>query len=188
VTQTGRGTASFRAFRLTASFLAAFKKSNFSAASLSQHRLTFSSILEEIPLRIRTNALLGTFLDRGVEGPAYGALDLGNAATTKNLEQIVDTLDSYRTEDGNVSYVSRQIAREKAKADSYVAKRREENQARIAQGLAPLPEEDIGRLFRIPAEPSRLESLLLLGQLDAYGQSLEAGAGTGLVKMYAVNK
>lgn len=172
--------------------------------SLINHRLTFSSILEEVPLKIRTNPLLSSFLgtltksiasplfdarpDEAYETaitPSYAALDLGTAGVTRNLEQIVEAIDGYRTEEGNVSYLIRQIARERAKADNYVAKRKEENQARIAQGLAPLPEEDVSRLFKIPAEPSRLESVLLLGQIDAYGRSLGDTSSTSLVKMYA---
>jgi translation initiation factor 3 subunit H len=118
--------------------------------------------------------------------PSFSVLSLNTGGTTRNLEQIVEAMDSYRAEEGNVSYLTRQIAREKAKAENYIGKRKEENQARVAQGLAPLPEEDVTRLFKIPAEPSRLESLLLLGQIDALGRSLEGTAGSGLVKMYGV--
>ncbi|PPQ64402.1 hypothetical protein CVT26_002109 [Gymnopilus dilepis] len=198
LSQAARGNASFRAYRLTAAFLDAYKKSNFSTASLMSHRLTFSSILEEVPLKIRTNPLLSAFLGtltqpsagRGVGeerkdgsslGPSFSVLDLGTGGVTRNLEQIVEAVDNYRTEENNLSYLSRQIAREKAKAENYIAKRKEENQARVAQGLAPLPEEDVSRLFKIPPEPSRLESLLLLGQLDGYGKSLESVASTGLM-------
>lgn len=164
--------------------------------SLISHRLTFSSILEEIPLKIRTNPLLSSFLGTVAEpatpqstgasvlDPSFSVLDLGTAGLTRNMEQIVEAVEAYRTEEGNLSYLSRQIARERAKADAYVAKRKEENQVRIAQGLAPLPEEDIARLFKIPPEPSRLESLLQLGQIDAYAKSLEGTASTGLLKMY----
>ncbi|KAF8168027.1 hypothetical protein B0H34DRAFT_645251 [Crassisporium funariophilum] len=208
LSQTARGNASFRAYRLTAAFLDAYKKSNFSTTSLMSHRLTFSSILEEVPLKIRTNALLSAFLGTLAEsstgahsgaatagtagktsgiGPSFSVLDLGTAGVTRNLEQIVEAVDNYRTEEGNLSYLSRQIARERGKAENYVAKRKEENAGRIAQGLAPLPEEDVSRLFKIPAEPSRLESLLLLGQIDAYSKSLAGTASTGLVKMYAAN-
>jgi translation initiation factor 3 subunit H len=174
--------------------------------SLTSHRLTFSSILEEVPLKIRTNPLLSAFLGKLSEpskerlssatigdtptsglGPSFSVLDLGTGGVTRNLEQIVEAVDNYRTEEGNLSYMSRQIARERAKAENYVAKRKEENAVRVAQGLAPLPEEDVSRLFKIPAEPSRLESLLLLGQIDAYGKSLAGSASTGLVKMYAAN-
>ncbi|KAF8198918.1 hypothetical protein BJ912DRAFT_874059 [Pholiota molesta] len=206
LSQTARGNASFHAYRLTAAFLDAYKKSNFSTASLTSHRLTFSSILEEVPLKIRTNPLLSAFLGKLSEpskerlssatigdtptsglGPSFSVLDLGTGGVTRNLEQIVEAVDNYRTEEGNLSYMSRQIARERAKAENYVAKRKEENAVRVAQGLAPLPEEDVSRLFKIPAEPSRLESLLLLGQIDAYGKSLAGSASTGLVKMYAAN-
>lgn len=171
---------------------------------LVSHRLTFSSILEEIPLRVRTNALLKSYLNMlatpstsafsgGRPGkattsslpPSYSVLDIGNTGLTKNLEQVAEAIDNYRTEEGNVAYLSRQIAREKLRAETYVVKRKEENARRVAQGLNALPEEDVSRLFRIPAEPSRLESMLLLGQVDAYAKSLESNAGTGLVKMYA---
>ncbi|KAF9569645.1 hypothetical protein CPC08DRAFT_3226 [Agrocybe pediades] len=204
LSQTARGNASFRAYRLTATFMDAYRKSNFSTASLINHRLTFSSILEEVPLKIRTNPLLSAFLgtledskkgglSSSAEGsktnsainPSFSVLDLGTGGVARNLEQIVEAVDNYRTEEGNLSYMSRQIAREKAKAENYIAKRKEENQNRIAQGLAPLPEEDVSRLFKIPAEPSRLESLLVLGQIDAYGKSLAGTASTSLVKMYA---
>lgn len=205
LSQTARGNASFRAYRLTAAFLDAHKKSNFSTTSLINHRLTFSSILEEVPLKIRTNPLLSSFLGTLTEsrrptlspdstattatvsalGPSFSVLDLGTAGVTRNLEQIVEAVDNYRTEEGNLSYLARQIARERGKAENYIAKRKEENQGRVAQGLAPLPEEDVTRLFKIPPEPSRLESLLLLGQIDAYGKSLARTASTGLVKMYA---
>ncbi|KAI0375371.1 hypothetical protein BV20DRAFT_960495 [Pilatotrama ljubarskyi] len=205
ISQTARGNASFRAFRLTRAFLDAYKRNNFSATSLIDHRLTFSSILEEVPLKIRTNALVSSFLGTLSETsvppaaqtnpalatasaaipPSYSRLNLGIANTPRNLELIVEALDNYKTEEGNLAYLHRQIAREKAKADAYVAKRKEENASRVAAGMAPLPEEDVSRLFKIPPEPSRLESMLLLGRIDAYGKSLEETASTGLVKMYA---
>jgi translation initiation factor 3 subunit H len=166
--------------------------------------LTFSSILEDVPLKIRTNALLSSFLDTlseplssyviqklpestttSVLPPSFSSFDLGTSGLTRNLEQIIEAVDNYRIEEGNLAYLSRQIAREKARADSYVAKRKEENAARAAQGLVALPEEDVNRMFKIPPEPSRLESMLLLGQIDAYAKSLEGTASTGLVKMYA---
>lgn len=172
--------------------------------SLISHRLTFSSVLDETPLIIRTNPLMGSFLstlseshsrsawDDKIEtassisifSPGYQTLDLGTPGVTRNLEQIVEAIDNYRTEENNLGYLSRQIARERSKADAYVAKRKEDNLARVAQGLAPLPEEDVTRLFKIPPEPSRLESVLLMGQIEAYAKSLSGTASTGLVKMY----
>jgi translation initiation factor 3 subunit H len=168
------------------------------------HRLTFSRILEEVPLKIRTNPLLSSFLGTLSEPansplpdirpdlatnwalpPSFSSLDLGTAGLVRHLEQIIDAVEHHRTEEGNLAYLSRQIARERARAENYVSKRQEESDARVAQGLAPLPEEDVNRLFKIPPEPSRLESMLLLGQIDAYAKSLEGSASTEMMKMYA---
>lgn len=155
-------------------------------------------------MKIRTNALLNSFIGTLAEPrrsplpdaipseattssipPSYLALNLGSTGLTKNLEQVIEAVDNYKTEEGNLAYLSRQIAREKTRADSYVAKRKEENAMRVAQGLAPLPEENVSRLFKIPPEPSRLESMLLLGQMDGFSQSLAVTSSTGLVTMYA---
>ena len=175
------------------------------ADSLRSHRLTFSSILIELPLKVRTSPLLSAFLGTLMEStpsvadasvsqpaasnaalpPSFGNLDLGGASLARNLEQLIDAVDASRTEEGNLGFLSRQIGRERAKADAYVAKRKEESAARVAQGLAPLPEEDVNRMFRIPPEPSRLEGMLLLGQVDAHAKALEGAAAMGLVKMYA---
>jgi len=190
VSQAARGQASFRAFRLTGPFMDAYKKGNFSAPSLTTHRLTFSSILEEIPVRIRTNPLASGFLQAlaapgtTASGGSFTVMDLGRSGVSRSLEQVSEAIDNFRTEDGNVGYLTRQIAREKMRAEAYVAKRREENAQRVAEGLSPLPEEDVSRLFKIPGEPSRLESMLLLGQVDAHGKSLESLAGLALVKMF----
>lgn len=187
---------------LSGQTLIAYVRATF---SLISHRLTFSSILEEIPLKIRTNALLSAFLGTLTESvplsgpdvnpssatssttlpPSFATLNLGTSSVSRNLEHIIEALDNYKTEEGNLAYLQRQIAREKARADTYVSKRKEENAARVAQGLAPLPEEDVNRLFKIPPEPSRLESVLLLGKIDAYAKSLAETSSTGLVKMYA---
>ncbi|KAF8237781.1 hypothetical protein L208DRAFT_1388710 [Tricholoma matsutake] len=204
LSSTARGNASFRGYRLSKAFLAAYKQTNFSTTSLMNHPLTFSSILEEIPLKIRTTPLLSSFLEtmtRPRRSPlsdatpelareaaikaSFSTLEMGTSGVTRNLEQIAEAVDNYRTEEGNLAYLSRQIGREKARAENYITKRKEENVVRAGQGLAPLPEEDVTRLFKIPAEPSRLESTLLLGQIDGYGRSLEKTASTGLVKMYA---
>jgi len=205
LSQTARGNATFRAFRLSKAFLDAYKRNNFSTASLINHRLTFSSILEEVPLKIRANGLLSSFLGTLSEPSAppladaspasatsstafphsFSALNLGTSSVARNLEHIIEAVDNYKTEEGNLAYLQRQIARERARAEGYVGKRKEDNAARVAQGLAPLPEEDVNRLFKIPPEPSRLESMLLLGRIDAYAKSLAETSSTGLVKMYA---
>lgn len=118
--------------------------------------------------------------------PPFAALDLDAPSLgTRNLEALLETMEAHKNEESNVAYALRQIARERAKADAYVAKRKEESAMRVAQGLAPLPEEDVSRMFRIPPEPSRLEGMLLLGQIDGQAKNLDLAASANLVKMYA---
>lgn len=119
--------------------------------------------------------------------PSFSVLDLGQSGLSRSLEQVSEGIDNYRTEDGNVAYLTRQIARERVRAEQYVAKRKEENAQRVGQGLSPLPEEDVSRMFKIPAEPSRLDSMLLLGHVDGYARNLESLAGLNLVKMYSLS-
>ncbi|KAH7104574.1 hypothetical protein BKA62DRAFT_692672 [Auriculariales sp. MPI-PUGE-AT-0066] len=198
--QAARGNASFRAFKLSPTYLTALKKDKFSTSSLIKHELIFSRIFEEIPVTIRNSSLLNAFVTTlttphpqsslstppAIIPPPHAVLELdGPSLVTRNLEAILDTLETQKSEDSNVSYAMRQIAREKAKADAFVAKRKEENAMRIAQGLTPMPEEDVSRLFRIPAEPSRLDGMLNLGQIDGQAKTLDVAATANLVKMYA---
>lgn len=169
-------------------------------SSLINRQLTFSSIMEEIPIRIRTNPLLGAFINTlttpspssppaafAALPPSFAPLDLSPQSTTTNLSTVLEALDEYKSEEGTLAFLMRNIARDRNRANEHIQKRKDENALRVSQGLAPLPEEDISRLFRIQPEPSRLKSMLLLGQIDAYSTSLATSASEGLVKMYGAN-
>ncbi|KAF8331497.1 uncharacterized protein EI90DRAFT_2972613 [Cantharellus anzutake] len=203
-----RGSASLKAFRLTKSFLAAHKVGTFNSQSLIDHKLTFASVLEELPLSIRSSPLLTAFLSSLASEasqsvtpsiispsistkapsllPSFEHMDnLAPGTLAKPMEALLDTLDAYKTEENNVSFHIRQIAREKARQEAYIAKRKEENDLRIEEGLPPLPEEDMSRLFKFPPDPNRLEVMLLLGQVDGYARSLEDVSASAMLKLYA---
>ena len=101
------------------------------------------------------------------------------------LESTLDAAEAYASESGNVGYQARQIAREKARADAFLTRRKAENATRESAGLAPLPLDEVNKLFKIPAEPNRLESLLLLNQLDSAAQRLTETATIGAVQLNA---
>lgn len=150
-------------------------------SSLAESGLTFSRLVEEIPIVVRKTELLETLLERMKRGE-YGVTDIRGSGEV--VEEIIERMEMYRNEEQNVGYVLRQIGRERGKAEAYVQKRKEENALRVSQGLAPLPEEDVSRMFKIPNEPSRLESGLLLSQLDGMGGQM---SGLDTVKLYANN-
>jgi len=185
VTQSARGHAHLRAYRLSASFKEVYKKGRFTSEQLAESGLTITRMVDEIPIVVRTSPLLGRVLEGMKEG-GYEVTELAGGEGV--VEEIVERVEMYRNEEQNVGYVTRQIARERGRAEAYVQKRKEENAHRVSQGLAPLPEEDVSRMFKIPSEPSRLESVLLLSQLDGItGRMASGGAGLDMVKLYANN-
>jgi translation initiation factor 3 subunit H len=117
--------------------------------------------------------------------PAFSSLDLGATSLSRILERTIEAVDASRAEENNIAYHSRQITRARALAEGALQKRRDENTIRVAQGLQALPEDDVLRAYKIPPEPSRLEGMLLLGQIEAHGKALEGAASMGLAKMHA---
>jgi len=209
--QLAQGNLVLKAYRLSPSFIDAYRKGKFSAQHLIEHRLTFSNVLIEIPVHVRNTALmdamLSTFMTENVPESriaprtskellthpidmhvAPDNMDLNLAlepVLVSTLESTLDAAEAYASESGNVGYQARQIAREKARADAFVTRRKAENATRESAGLAPLPLDEVNKLFKIPAEPNRLESLLLLNQLDSAAQRLTETATVGTVQLNA---
>lgn len=118
--------------------------------------------------------------------PSYLDLNLAlEPVLVSSGETTLDTLEAYAAEAGNVGYQARQVAREKGRAEAYVARRKAENASREAAGLAPLPLDDVSKMFKIPAEPNRLDSMLLLNQLSAASGRLSETAAVGAVQLEA---
>ena len=141
------------------------RKGKMTVQSLVEHHLTFSNILVEIPVELHNTALLNAFLtmlttespqpqrlvpETSMERlhappnepvpPSYLDLNLAlEPVLVSSGETTLDTLEAYAAEAGNVGYQARQVAREKGRAEAYIARRKAENASREAAGLAPLP-------------------------------------------------
>lgn len=209
--QLAQGNTAVRAFRLSSSFVDAYRKGKMTVQNLTEHRLTFSNILVEIPVEMHNTALLNAFLTtltteapeltrvvprtskEALHAPPNEAvppnyMDLNLAlepVLVSSVETTLDTMETYAAEAGNVGYQARQVAREKGRADAYVQRKKAENASREAAGLAPLPIEDVSKMFKIPAEPNRLESMLLLNQLSHAAGRLSETAAVGAVQLDA---
>ncbi|WFD05293.1 hypothetical protein MVES1_000622 [Malassezia vespertilionis] len=209
--QLAQGNTTVKAYRLSPAFVDAYRKTKFQVQSLIDYRLTFSNILIEIPIQMRNSALLDAFISTLTTEntpvprlvpqtskesllappsahvpPSYMDLNLAlEPVLVSSMETTLDTLENCAAEAGNVGYQSRQVAREKARADAYVTRRKAENASRVAAGLAALPIDDVHKLFKIPAEPNRLESMLLLHQLDHAAARLSETAMVGSVQLDA---
>lgn len=60
----------------------------------------------------------------------------------------------------------------------------QENQQRISKGDAPLPDEDINKIFKPIPTPARLDSLLLAGQIDNYCHQIQEFASQSFGKLF----
>ena len=65
-------------------------------------------------------------------------------------------------------------------------KRKLDNMTRIAEGKAPLPEDDLAghSAFQEPEPPSRLESLLVTGQISHYCKQISQFAASNFGKLF----
>lgn len=135
--------------------------------------------------------------------PAYETtLDMSiDPFLEKSCDLLLDAVESHYTELNNFQYVTnlphltillttlfryyqRQLAREQTKVTAWQTKRKAENAGRVAAGQAPLPEDDWKTLFKLPTEPSRLESMLLARQVEQYGRTVDNFTATISAKMF----
>jgi translation initiation factor 3 subunit H len=92
--------------------------------------LTHRDILEELPLEVHNSHLVTSLLQTielpgGVTlSPNYDTLDLSvDPYLEKNLEYIIDGMDDWSYEQGNLQYFQRQLGREQAKIAAWQSKR-----------------------------------------------------------------
>lgn len=155
-------------------------------------------MLEPLPLSVTSPALIQAFLSTlqtpveppqsltapRVPLPKTFAPLLNPLPTSlpSTLSSTLDALTLHSHEANNLAFLSRQIAREKAKHEQAVAARAEENERRSKQGLAELPPVIEPRSNT--KEPQRIDLLCLLGSVDGLARGMGAEAGKGLVRCY----
>jgi len=130
VSRSTSGPVSLRAFRLTSSFLAAHKDGKFTVDSLAQHNLTHRDILEELPVEVHNSHLVTSLLytvespSKTTLAPNFDVLDLSvDPYLEKNLEYLIEGMEEWSYEQGNLQYYQRQLGREQAKIAGWQAKR-----------------------------------------------------------------
>ncbi|KAK3825625.1 MAG: hypothetical protein J3Q66DRAFT_309072 [Benniella sp.] len=127
--------------------------------------------------------------NKSVLTPSFDMLDLSlDPYIAKNLENLMDTIDEHHQEQGNYAYWQRSVERENKKKAAYLLNRKTENARRTQAGQAPLPNEDVDAMFKLPSEPSRLDHLLISGQIDNYCKQINQFAGPTLGKLFAVGE
>lgn len=179
---------------------------------MQKSKLTYKDILIELPIIVHNSHLLTSFLHQIPAPPPSSELDYPSSLAEissqkspmplypnldsldlsidpfleKSAENLLESIETHYTELNNFQYFQRQLAREQTKVTAWKTKRAAENATRVAQKLAPLPEDEWERLFVLPTEPSRLEGMLNAKQVDQYSRQVDGFTASITGKMFAV--
>ena len=185
---------------------------NVVASSLQKSNLRYQDILLELPLQIHNSHLLTSFLHSlpnpvptqeaqasqpptlaslsqtpNPLSPNFNSLNLSiDPFLTQTTDLLLDSIETHHTELNNHQYYQRQLAREQAKITAWQQKRKSENTSRALAKQSPLPEDEWQRLFKLPQEPGRLETLLNSRQVEQYARQVDGFAAGVSGKMFAV--
>lgn len=119
--------------------------------------------------------------------PNYDSLDLSiDPFLEKTCDLLLESIENHHTELNNHQYYQRSLAREQAKITAWQQKRKAENAARAASKQPLLPEDEWQRLFKLPQEPNRLETLLNSRQVEQYARQVDGFTASVSTKMFAV--
>jgi translation initiation factor 3 subunit H len=119
--------------------------------------------------------------------PNFDSLDLSiDPFLEKTCDLLLDSIETHHVELNNQQYYQRSLAREQTKITAWQTKRKAENATRLATKQPLLPEDEWQRLFKLPVEPSRLETLINSRQVEQYSRQVDGFAATVSGKMFAV--
>lgn len=168
----------------------------------------------ELPVQIHNSHLLTSFLHQLPSPPSSQSIDLPPSLSAlkndplaqstvlspnfdnlglsidpfleKNCNLLLDAIETHHTENNNFQYYQRSLAREQQKIATWQAKRKAENLSRSTLKQPLLPEDEWQRLFKLPQEPSRLESMLNSKQVEQYSRQVDGFVASTTGKMFAV--
>lgn len=183
-------------------------------SSLQKSGLRYQDFFVELPIQIHNSHILTSFLHQLPTPPPDGPLKEPNSIASiesdpfissnplspnfdnlslsidpflsQTCDLLLDTIETHHTESNNFSYYSRALAREQTKIQQWQTKRKAENAARSLSKQPLLPEDEWQRLFKLPTEPSRLESMLNSRQVEQYTRQVDGFVAGVTGKMFAV--
>jgi len=183
-----------RAFRLTDTFMGMYREGKITFDSLAGANQTNADVFQELPVKVRNSHLSSALLlelqdECGINANAadFDRLELHtNPFLEKQMQLLIESIDDLQMESHKLQHYDRNVQRQKAAQQQYLLKKKMEAQARSLKGEEPLPEEDLSQnqLFKPMPQPSRLESLLISNQMQAYCQQINQFSGQSFAKLF----
>ncbi|KAK2742562.1 hypothetical protein FQN57_005188 [Myotisia sp. PD_48] len=214
ISRTSQGATSLRAFRLSPKFMTAFKENKFTTENLQKSALRYSDIFIELPVTIYNSHLLTSYLHQIPSSPPTEELDMPSSLASlmssplassnpltpnfdnlllsidpileKNCDLLLESIETHHTENNNFQYYQRALAREQVKISAWQAKRKAENASRAQLKQPLLPEDEWQKLFKLPQDPSRLESMVNTLQAEQYARQIDGFVSATTGKMFGV--
>jgi len=190
---TTQGSLSLRAYRLTTAFMSLYRGQEFSPASLRAAGVSFDSVFTEVPVLIRTSHLARALvyeIDSTTDRlQSFEQLDISsNSFLERNVKCLMDCVDHLGNETNKYQFYQRNVQRQQMDQSKVLQRRQAENREREQQGLEPLGNEDLSPernpLFKPLTQPSRLESLLITGQINHYCGQISTFANSNYGKLF----
>ncbi|KAE8599505.1 hypothetical protein XENTR_v10017211 [Xenopus tropicalis] len=102
----------------------------------------------------------------------------------KSLQLLMDRVDELSQDIVKYNTYLRNISKQQQQKHQYTQRRQQENLQRQSRGETSLPEEDVNKLFKPPVPPSRMDSLLIAGQINTYIQHIKEFTSQNLGKLF----
>jgi len=188
--KTVQGFVSLKAFRLTNEAIKLFKDQDFTPERVKDLKISYESMMVEIPIVIKNSYLMNTLLlelqeqlplDKG--GVQF--LDLGTSGTLETqLRVMMDNVDELNQESIKFNKHQNLVLKQYQEKARWVQKRQLENQARAARDEDPLPDEEINKVFKTLPPPSRINPLILSGTISNTADEVSEFCSQSLAKLF----
>jgi translation initiation factor 3 subunit H len=166
------------------------KRKDFSAEAIKHFKLNHENFMEELPVVIKNSHLVNSLLcelqDVSRETPKrYNFLDLSTSnVLEKVMRSMIENTDELAAETNKYLNYHKQLQKQNHLKQQYLQKKEAENSARRSRGEAPLPEEDINKIFKPIPAVSRLETLLISNQIKNYSQQINEFAAQSFSNLF----
>lgn len=185
--KTKLGQLSIRAFKLSSAAFTLYKEEkDFTAEMLRGKSLTYENLFQEIPVLIKNSTLTNVLLcelDSISDSTSFFTLPT-SSYLEKSIQLLLSGLDEVNQDLQKINMYQRSVYKQQTAMMKYVAERKEENERRIKDGLKPLPEEDVTKLFKDPPTVGRLESLLSANRISSHCEMIDDHVRSGIGKLY----
>uniref|UniRef100_A0A8C0MR50 eIF3h C-terminal domain-containing protein n=1 Tax=Canis lupus familiaris TaxID=9615 RepID=A0A8C0MR50_CANLF len=184
-----QGSLSLKAYRLTPKLMEVCEEKDFSPEALKKGNITFEHTFEEVPIGIKNSHLINVLLweleKKSAVADKHELLSLASSNHLgKNLQLLMDRVDEMSQDIVKYNTYMRNTSKQQQQKRQYQQPRRQENMQHQSQREAPLPEEDLSKLFKPPQPPARMDSLLIAGQINTYCQNIKEFTAQNLGKLF----